>query len=55
MVAFPSGRGDELVVDIAAVGTLIFFLVNLGLATFGYWLWFDPQGTENPGWTAVFG
>jgi len=34
---------------------IAFCLANLILCAISYWLFYDPEGTENPGWTAVFG
>jgi hypothetical protein len=34
---------------------LLYGLANLLLCVLGYRYFYDPKGTENPGWTAVFG
>jgi hypothetical protein len=54
MVVFPDKHG-LLTVDRVAVGVLVFFLNHLVLIVCSYCVLFDSDGTENPGWTFVFG
>jgi len=55
LVAFPEGEPETLKVDDDAVCWLVCSVANLLLCLAGYRFLYHSSGTENPGWTAIFG
>jgi hypothetical protein len=55
MLAIPRNDVDILEIDEAAVKNFGMFLLNLLSCILGYKFAYDPSGTVNSGWTAVFG
>jgi hypothetical protein len=55
LVAFPEGEPETLKVDDDAVYWAVGSVANLLLCLAGYRFLYHSSGTENPGWTAIFG